>query len=180
VLTLLFLGYVSNKKGLFDLLDVLKENKELYQNKIQLVIGGNGEIDTLKKYLKENKLDDLVQFVGWISNVEKAGWLKKADIFVLPSYFEGLPISILEAMSYGHPIITTNVGGIPEIVMNNKNGVICEPGNKEELKNAIDFFIQQPEKIKEFGFYSSEISKKYLPDSVMQELMNIYKTLLTK
>lgn len=63
--------------------------------------------------------------------------LNGADVYVLPSYKEGLPISILEAMSYSLPVISTRVGGIPEIIMNGKNGLLINPGDKEALYESI-------------------------------------------
>nr|WP_319266783.1 glycosyltransferase family 4 protein [uncultured Draconibacterium sp.] len=175
-LIFLFLGYITQQKGIFDLLDVVAKNKEKYQGKIRIVIGGNGEIEKLSRFIRENKLSAIVEFVGWITKEEKANWLKKTDVYILPSYYEGLPISILEAMSYGHPIISTNVGGIPEIVKTHKNGILITPGNLAEIENAIDFFIRQPDQIKAYGIVSKQLVKRHLPNSVISELVNIYNS----
>ena len=59
------------------------------------------------------------------------------DVYILPSYNEGLPIAILEAMSYKHPVISTPVGGIPEVIQTKENGMLVQPGNKEEIAKAI-------------------------------------------
>ncbi len=174
----LFLGLVCNAKGIFDLVQVLSNNKEKYSGKIKLIIGGNGETDLLTEIIKEQKLEGLVNFVGWITNDEKKAWLQKADVYILPSYNEGLPISILEAMSYGQAIISTNVGGIPEIVIPKQNGIIIEPGNLVEIELAIDFFIEHSETIEMYGQESKRIVKKHLPDFVTSELDTIYKSLL--
>jgi len=178
ILTLLFLGLITNKKGIFDLLEVIKKNKDKYKAKIRLIIGGNGETESLIRIIKEEKLADIVEFVGWIANTEKTYWLQNADIYILPSYIEGLPISILEAMSYGKPIISTNVGGIPEVVFPGKNGILIEPGNLIEIESAIDYFIKHPEKIEDYGKESELIAKKHLPEQVMKELSVIYTSIL--
>lgn len=174
VLTLLFLGLITNDKGLFDLMDVISQNKVKYYGKIKLVVGGNGEVDKLIDFIEDHELTEMVDFVGWVSSDKKAACLQKSDVYVLPSYFEGLPISVLEAMSYGHPIISTWVGGIPEIVQQNKNGILIEPGDKKAIENAIDYFLYQPEKIDEYGRVSKQLVKKYQPDAVMNKLLNLY------
>jgi glycosyltransferase involved in cell wall biosynthesis len=178
-LTFLFLSLICNNKGIFDLLHVISEEKEKYKGKLRLIIGGNGEIERLKNLIKDQQLEDLVEFVGWITNKEKDAWLQKANVYILPSYNEGLPISILEAMSYGQAIISTNVGGIPEIVVPDKNGILIDPGNLEQIKSSIDYFIDQPEKAKDYGKESKQMVKKHLPDSVMKELTSIYTSLLS-
>lgn len=177
-LTFLFLGLVCNAKGIFDLVKVISTNKEKYIGKIKLVIGGNGETDRLTKIIKNYNLEDLVEFVGWITKEEKNVWLQKANVYILPSYNEGLPISILEAMSYGQAIISTKVGGIPEIVLPNENGILIEPGNSQQLESAIDFFIENHHIIDNYGEKSKSLVKKHLPYSVLDKLSLIYETLL--
>lgn len=178
IITLLFLGLISNNKGIFDLLKIIYENKAKYTGRLRLIIGGNGETERLKDLIKCQQMEGIVEFVGWIAGKEKTSWLQKANIYILPSYNEGVPISILEAMSYSQAIISSNVGGIPEIVILEKNGILIEPGNLEEIKSAIDFYIEHPEIIEVYGNESKSITKKYLPESVMKELMTIYTSLM--
>ena len=96
----------------------------------------------------------------------------------MPSYIEGLPISILEAMSYGKPIISTNVGAIHEIVKNNENGFLISPGNLEQIEKSIKHFIENPQDIEKFGKVSAKMAEKYLPDSVILQLESIYNEIL--
>ncbi|MBO9571457.1 MAG: glycosyltransferase family 4 protein, partial [Chitinophagaceae bacterium] len=116
VINLLFLGLIGNRKGIFDLIDVLAKYKDEYGNRYRLNIGGNGEIDRLEKSISDNGLNATVSYVGWVNGEKKAKLLKDCDIFILPSYNEGLPISILEALVCAKPVISTYVGGIPEVV----------------------------------------------------------------
>ena len=98
----------------------------------------------------------------------------------MPSYNEGLPIAILEAMSYSHPIISTPVGGIPEVVKDHQNGILVEPGNLEQIKEALLFFIEHPEVIRSYGKKSYEIVQPYFPENVFLQLKEIYCDLLEK
>ena len=110
-----------------------------------MYIGGNGEIQRLKELINKHNIEDIVEFLGWISSMEKAIILNSTDVYILPSYNEGLPISILESMSYGKAIISTNVGGIPEIVRNKENGLLINPGELKQMEQAIDFFLENPD-----------------------------------
>jgi glycosyltransferase involved in cell wall biosynthesis len=178
LLSFLFLGFVDKRKGIWLLLETLKDHKHDIENKAVFKIGGNGETQKLQKLIKEYGLTDIVEFVGWVSGDKKQYLLANADVYLLPSYNEGLPISILEAMSYSLPILSTNVGGIPEIVSDD-NGIIIEPGNKKQLWESIQFFINADKKLlKQMGEASFRKVKPHLPEEVKNELMKIYEELL--
>lgn len=177
-LNLLFLGEIGKRKGVYDLLDVLYDDINYYSDKIFLRIGGNLEEEKIQNYIHKKKLSDFVSFEGWIKGNEKVDILNWEDIFILPSYNEGLPISILESMSYGRPIISTNVGGIPEVVIDKLNGLLVTPGEKKEIDLALKYFINNPDKVKEFGDKSLEIVQSYYPTNVFKSLNTIYLNLL--
>jgi glycosyltransferase involved in cell wall biosynthesis len=82
-------------------------------------------------------------------------------------------------MSYGKAIIATNIGGIPEIVRNKENGLLINPGDLEQIKQAIDCFLENPVLIKEYGAVSEQIVQKHLPHSVLKELEDIYISVLS-
>lgn len=135
--TLLFLGVLIERKGVFDLLKAIKSIIKQSYN-IKLYIAGTGlKEKEMREYCLNNGLKDNVEFLGWVSNAKKEKVFLNSDLLVLPSYNEGLPIAILEALSYGLPIISTNVGSISDAVINKRNGLLISPGNVEELKNGI-------------------------------------------
>ncbi|HUQ64677.1 MAG TPA: glycosyltransferase family 4 protein [Flavitalea sp.] len=179
-LNLLFLGHVTEKKGVFDLLNVLAANREHYKHKVKVTIGGVGEDERLKKTISQNEFNGDVNFAGWVNGNKKAELLNSCDVYVLPSYFEGLPISILEAMAYGKPVISTNVGGIPEIVKPGYNGWLFHPGDQEALNNIIREAMDNKELLKQYGNNSLNISKKYTPTSVFQSLNDLYTQILNQ
>jgi glycosyltransferase involved in cell wall biosynthesis len=128
--------------------------------------------------IEKNNLQSIVKYAGWVSGELKESLLKGADVYILPSYNEGLPISILEAMSYKLPIISTPVGGITEVVHNNINGFIIQPGDKQAMFDALNKLIEQPMLVKAMGNKSSEIVEPYYAENVIPKLENIYKSLL--
>lgn len=103
--------------------------------------------------------------------------LNGADVYVLPSYKEGLPISILEAMSYSLPVISTRVGGIPEIIMNGKNGLLINPGDKEALYESIIKLKNSEELRIRMGEISKPIVQEHLPIYVESQLKQLYNSL---
>jgi len=143
---------------------------------MNLLIGGNGEIKRLNNFIHANQIGSIVEFMGWVTNDAKISAFNKADIYILPSYNEGMPISILEAMSYGLAIIATNVGGIPEIVFNEVNGLLIEPGNSSQIERTLNYFIDNPALIRRYGAASENLVKKYFPDKVCGQLIELYNS----
>lgn len=175
----LFLGFLCKDKGIYDLLDIISCNKDRYTGKMKLFIGGNGNVEKVKRIIKENKLDQIVFYIGWVDGEKKIEILNKSHVYILPSYVEALPISILEAMSYHLPIISTRVGAIPDIVHNNENGFLVNPGDKDALKNAISEMISAtPEKRENMGQQSFNLVQPYLSIYVSKNLEELYMSLL--
>lgn len=176
-LKLLFLGAICDNKGVFDMLDVIAANKANLVGRIKLYIGGNGEVERLQSVISQTQLGEIVEYVGWVTGENKNRLLKDCDIVMLPSYIEGLPITLLEAMAYAKPSITTNVGGIPEIIESGKNGVIITPGDKDALYEAIKLFVENPNLIAEYGAEGLNRVVDFYPQSVKVQLENLYKQL---
>ena len=177
-LHLLYLGWLGDKKGVFDLIDVVIEHKGELKGKFNLKLGGFDNYNRINTLIRDNSLEELITLEGWVSGEKKDSILDWANVFILPSYYEGLPISILEAMSYGMPIISTPVGGIPDVVKDGVNGILVKPGNKEQIWKAIKTFIDRPQLMEEYGKASLKLVEPYTPESVLTHLRTIYKELL--
>lgn len=177
-LNLLYLGIIGQRKGIYDILNALKDNKERFEGKVALRIGGNQEEEKLQACIKEFGLQNMVKFEGFVSGVKKIECLNWADVYILPSFNEGLPIGILEAMSYRHPIISTPVGGIPEVVKDGVNGIMVKPGNVQEIAKAISAFVGDKKLVEEYGMHSIELVKPYLPETVFATLSEMYSHLI--
>lgn len=175
-----FLGRITQQKGIYDLLGVLKKNKDFFENRIKVKIGGNDEIEKLKEIIKSGNLENFVEYIGWIEGEKKNELFNSSDVYILPSYYEGLPISILEAMSYSRPVIATAVGGIPEVIESHVNGILIQPGDLEVIEASMMFFINNPGKIDEYGHASYKKITPFLPEQVAAQLQDIYETLLRK
>ncbi|MDP4184165.1 MAG: glycosyltransferase family 4 protein [Bacteroidota bacterium] len=180
VVNFLYLGDIRQAKGIYDLVEAISDYKEELQGRMKLIIGGTGNSVLLNSMIKENGLEQLIEYKGWIGEKEKTETFKKSKVFILPSYYEGMPMSILEAMSYGLSIIATDVGGISEIVKNGVNGFLISPGDKYMLIKSIRKFIDHPSLHAEFHDCSLRIVRNYFPESVFNELNLIYKDTLNQ
>ncbi|MCF0062685.1 glycosyltransferase family 4 protein [Dyadobacter chenwenxiniae] len=178
ITSFLFLGRIGERKGIFDLLDVIVKNRAYYQDKISLTIGGDGEVEKLKNYFKEYQLDHICNYVGWVDGELKQQLLNACDVLILPSYNEGLPIAILEAMSYGKAILSTNVGGIPEVVKDGVNGYVITPGDKLALETNIANLITDKSRLDLMGRQSLKIVSNYDINTVTKRLQNVYDTFI--
>lgn len=177
---LLYLGLITEKKGIFDVLQVLAENKEELIGKLCLHIAGNGKVKELQDFVQSKGLHSIVRYEGWANDDKKSLLLSMADAFILPSYTEGSPMSILEALSYGLPVIATKVGGIPEIVSDGANGILFVPGDLKEIDRILHRFVTDSDKTTKLLPDIQNNITRYLPDAVSERLAGIYNSLLSK
>ncbi|OIN93770.1 hypothetical protein CO015_02795 [candidate division WWE3 bacterium CG_4_8_14_3_um_filter_42_11] len=134
------IGRLVEEKG-FDVLIGAFEKAQTRHSEIKLYIVGEGPSDqNLKQLVKDRNLSQSVSFLGYRDEVKKL--LGGAEIYVQTSKVEGLGISILEAMATGLPVIATQVGGIPEVIRNQYNGILIEPNNTEDLSQAINMLLE--------------------------------------
>ncbi len=174
----LFLGEIGERKGVFDILRALHIHKAEMEGKLELRIGGNKNEELLIKTIRDYGLEETVRFEGWVGGEKKKSLLNWADVYILPSFNEGLPIGILEAMSYGCAVISTPVGGIPEVVKEGKNGCLVAPGNAEEIATAMLSFAEDRNLASRYGQEGEKEVETYLPAHVLQHLKTIYTSLL--
>lgn len=150
---LLYVGNCSVRKGVVYLINALKY---IGHGNIELNIIGNSRVD--EEYYKEmteavkvSGFADSIYFRGYKTGIELEEYYESSDIFVLPSEWEGLGLVILEAMSYGLPVVATFTGAIPEIIENGKDGILVEPGNSRELAGAVKKLIDDRELCSRIG-----------------------------
>lgn len=177
---LLFMGRIGERKGIFDLIESLNKLNKQFEN-FKLIIAGDGETTKAKELVNKYGLEDKIVFVGWIGEEEKIELLNKSKVFILPSYNEGMPIGILEAMSAKLPIISTYVGGIPETVLENETGLLFQAGDKETLEKQILQILNNDDLCDNFSKNSRErYLNNFSLDIVCNQLNTLYKKLGNK
>jgi glycosyltransferase involved in cell wall biosynthesis len=138
---LVYLGLFARSKGVFDVIDALTRLRPEVLGRTRLVLAGNGEMQQVRELVERRGLTRFVEVRDWLSPTERDRLLASADAFVLPSYAEGLPMSLLEAMAWGLPVISTAVGSIPEHVHDGAQGLLVTPGDVSELAGAIERIV---------------------------------------
>jgi glycosyltransferase involved in cell wall biosynthesis len=132
----LFLGLIGERKGVFDLIPAFAKVRAQFPD-AHLTLGGNGEVDRAAALIADLGLQDAITLAGWIDGDAKTELLAKSDIHVLPSHNEGLPMSVLEAMAMHQPVVTTRVGGIPELITDGEDGLLIAAGDQDALAKAL-------------------------------------------
>lgn len=137
---ILYAGTVCHRKGYDDMIRAFAKIAPQHRD-WKIIFAGNGEIEKGRALASQLGITDQTVFLGWISGEDKDSTFKHATIFCLPSYAEGFPMAVLDAWAYGLPVITTPVGGIPDIAIDGKNMLLFEPGDIESLSIQMEKMI---------------------------------------
>lgn len=171
----LFIGRLLKEKGIFDFIEAAKIVKQRYPN-AKFTVLGRTDADN-PGALHANQVQELVatgviDYPGQVANV--VDWIADSNVFVLPSYREGVPRSTQEAMAVGRAVITTDVPGCRETVIDGKNGFIVPKWNPQALAEKMIYFIENPEQVQVMGEESYKIAvEKFDAEKVNQRLVNI-------
>lgn len=134
---ILFLGWLERNKGIFELLESCKNLSKKYNFILSIAGDGHAQQDA-KKFVTENELEQYVDFMGWVHSYRKLELLESTDILVLPSWAEGFPNAVIEAMAAKVAVVVTAVGNVPDILTNREHALIIPPKNVEALTVAIE------------------------------------------
>ncbi|MCI8466462.1 MAG: glycosyltransferase family 4 protein [Lachnospiraceae bacterium] len=132
----MFFGWLIERKGIFDFLRAIRELDAVLDENIKFILCGEGEPSIYDK-IKDLGINNRIAHIGWVNREERDKYFKNTFVHVLPSYREGLPMTILESMAYGIPNIATNIATIPEVIQSEKNGILIRAGDIEALKSSI-------------------------------------------
>jgi glycosyltransferase involved in cell wall biosynthesis len=148
--TVLFLGMIREAKGVFDLLRAWPTVLEAMPD-ARLVLAGVGEVERARAIARENGFEASLVMPGWIGGEEKERLLRDAWVFALPSHWEALPMSVLESMAAGVPVVASRVGGIPDTVVEGETGLLVEPRDINRLAAALVTLLRDEQRRLEMG-----------------------------
>ncbi len=174
-LRIFYAGIIGERKGAFDLVRAFASIATRFPE-ARLVCAGDGDIAGLKSLTHELQIEERVSCPGWLSQSALAVELERASVFVLPSYAEGVPMALLEAMSWGIPVVTTPVGGIPEVVEHDRNGLLVSPGNIAALGEALAKVLGSPAERERLGAAArASIASHFSLEVTLEQLAAIYR-----
>ena len=165
-------------KGAFDLINAVAAMPTEDRDRVELVLAGNGDLDAANQLISDLNLTDKVTILTWLNFQQRDKLLAEADGFILPSYNEGLPMSMLESMAWGLPVIVTPVGGIPEVIVDKYNGLLVEPGNREQLIAAMQSLIRDEDLRVSLGTAARHSVTSLDIHSYMKSLVEVYSLVI--
>ena len=172
-LNILFAGQVGERKGVGDLLQALGR-PNLRELEWHLTIAGGGEIDRYRQLAQQLGIAERVTFLGWVDLDQVSRQMRTADIFVLPSYQEGLPMAIIEAMANALPVVSTPVGSIPDMIRDGETGLLVPAGDPAALSDALFRLLQSPEARAKIGAAARQL---YLRDLTVSSMCDRLETI---
>jgi glycosyltransferase involved in cell wall biosynthesis len=175
---LLFMARIEKEKGIYEAIDTYAILKRKHHF-LQMIIAGDGKEDLLvKEYVAKLNLLDII-FTGFVNNPRKKELLINSQIYILPSYSEGMPTTVLEAMAFGLPVITRPVGGIPDIFKNGINGFYDESKDPIVFAGLIEKLLINKPLMKEIAFNNYNYAQeRFLSDKVVKRIENIFNNTL--
>lgn len=171
---LLVLGRLGKLKGSYDLLQAVAKIVPQFPDLV-LDMGGDGELEQVASRARELGIERNVKLLGWVRGADKDGYLQAARIYLLPSYNEGLPMSVLEAMAAGLPVITTPVGGIPEAVSDGVEGFLVQPGDVDGLAERLVQLLRDDALARQMGLAARhKIERIFSAEAILPHIEALY------
>ncbi len=172
---IIFLGRICRDKGIDELIEAVDAVHNA-NSEVKLYLGGIYEEPEYEDKVRGKS--DFIKYLGWITGEEKEKYLEECGILVLPSYYEGFPVSILDGMLKGLVVIASAVGGIPDIIDDGVDGFLIEPHSSQQLKEKIEMVMadeDMAERVAVAGM--KKVREKYSLEKITDKLVEIYKGL---
>lgn len=158
---MVFLGRIGERKGSFDLVRALARLDPAMRTRLHLVMAGDGDVSGVEAAAEAAGVRDSIEFPGWVGEATRAALLDTADVLLLPSHEEGLPMAVLEGMAAGLAVLTTPVGGIPEVITHGDDGLLVTPGADEEIAAALTHLVVDAPSRAQLGARARQRSAAY-------------------
>jgi glycosyltransferase involved in cell wall biosynthesis len=178
----LYLGYLGKAKGSFDLLDALKMAK-VANDELHFVLVGSelvpGELKRLQEKVQTDHLNTYVDLLPPVFGSEKLDVFRRADIFVYPSYHEGMPMAVIEAMACALPVVAARVGGLPDLIQDHVTGLLVEPGRPDQVIDALHDLMRNDclrDQIKKNCF--EKVRRQFDIENRVNQLIDIYRKVI--
>jgi len=178
-LKVLFLSRIVRSKGIYEAINAFHIVREETNASIRMLVAGDGpELPKVKNLTQKARLTD-IHFLGYVTGERKKATYLEADIFIFPTYSEGLPISVLEAMYFGLPVITRPVGGIKDFFEHGKHGYFTESKEPSEFAKYLELLLSDTQKRLDMSRYNHEYAKRhFLASAVVRRMERIYASLV--
>ena len=177
--TLLYVGRLRTRKAVAVLLEAIRRLIDEGEEAELVVIGGGEQLDELRRRAAALALDDACRFLGPLPRAEVVGWYVRADVYCLPSIYEGFPVAILEAMAAGLPVVSTTVSGIPEAVEHGTTGLLVPPEDADALAGALRRLVCDASLRRSMGLAGRQrVMEHFTIDTIAERYLALWHNLL--
>jgi glycosyltransferase involved in cell wall biosynthesis len=174
---ILFAGTLTHRKGFDDLIKAFADIKDKFPG-WRLKLAGNGDIEQGKYLAKTLCCADSIDFLGWLNGEDKDNAFRKAAAYCLPSYSEGFPMGVLDAWAYHLPVITTPVGGVPDVAIDGENILLFNPGDVSGLSKRLAMVMSNEALRTKLSGASAELAHtRFSVSQISRDLDRIYSSL---
>ncbi len=180
-IAILSVGRLYARKGLFTLIESMPAVTRRFP-RAKFIISGKGQSNEMKKlvaYAEKLGVKDTILFTGYYPDKKLPMLYQAADVFAFSTFYENLPFAVLEALATGLPVVTTNVGGIPEMIEDGKNGFLVQPSNPRELSDRILYFLEHPSEASEIALCARKvIEERFDWRLIVRKVLRVYEEAL--
>jgi len=180
-IAILSVGRLYARKGLFTLIESIPAVTRRFP-RAKFIISGKGQSNEMKKLVAHAEklgVKDTILFTGYYPDKKLPMLYQAADVFAFSTFYENLPFAVLEALATGLPVVTTNVGGIPEMIENGKNGFLVQPSNSRELSDRILYFLEHPSEASEIALCARKvIEERFDWRLIVRKVLRVYEEAL--
>ncbi|SNT30905.1 Glycosyltransferase involved in cell wall bisynthesis [Rhodococcoides kyotonense] len=175
VIRIVTLGRLGQRKGSFDLIDAVASLPVEIRRRMSVTMCGDGDVDEVRESVRRNGIDDVVTVRGWTSPEDCAEILSRSHVFVLPSYSEGLPMALLEAMSHGLAPVTTPAGSIGEVVTDDVDALVVTPGDVPALATSLRRVVEDGDARRRIAAAARATASRFDVDTWYASLNGIWR-----
>ena len=181
-IAILSVGRLYARKGLFTLIESMPAVVRRFRN-AKFVISGKGQSNEMKKLVAHAEklgIRDNILFTGYFPEKKLPKLYQAADVFAFSTFYENMPFAVLEALSTGLPVVTTCVGGIPEMIDSGKNGFLVQPANAKQLSDKVLYCLEHPAEANEMGFLARKIIlERFDWRFIVKKVLKVYEEALS-
>jgi glycosyltransferase involved in cell wall biosynthesis len=181
-IAILSVGRLYARKGLFTLIESMPQVVKRFSN-AKFIISGKGQSSEMQKLIAHAEklgVKDNIIFTGYYPDKKLPKLYQAADVFAFSTFYEHHPFAILEALATGLPVVTTNVGGIPETIENGKNGFLVEPFHQKQLADRILYLLEHPAEAAEMGVQARKtVEERFDWRIVVKKVLKVYDEALS-
>ena len=164
--SILFLARIIKAKGIYEALNAFEKFNLVHPESDFVIAGSGDELEPVKSLVKSRRLE-AISFLGDVRGERKRACYETADVYLFPSYTEGMPNSVLEAMGMGLPVVTSSVGAVPDFFEDGKMGVLMQGHSEEEILNALETLYAQRNSLSDISDYNRKYAAQHFVDEVV-------------